>query len=71
MWCAKKSDIYEVGVKFSEEDEALNAAMLKNVSLLENFKEDVKQQEGREISGEEAVAEFTAYLAKMHLKDVF
>ena len=70
MWCCKKGDIFEVGVKFNEEDEVLNASMLKKISRLESYKDEIKRREGRVLTGEETVAEFTAYMAKMHLKDI-
>jgi len=70
MWCCKKGDIFEVGVKFNEDDVALNASMLKKISRLESFKDDIKRREGRVLTGEETVAEFTAYMAKMHLKNI-
>ena len=69
MWCCQKKSQYEIGVKFRE-DEAFYTAMLKQIEQIESFKEEVERRDGRVLTGKEAVAEFSAYLAKSNLKDV-
>lgn len=64
MWCKEKDDRYEVGIKFKESDEDYYSGLLKQISQIENYKEEVQQLEGRELSGEEAVKEYMAYLAR-------
>ena len=64
MWCNQIDDKYEVGVKFRESDEAYYAGLLKQISQIESFKEDVQRLEGRELSGEAAVQEYMTYISK-------
>ena len=64
MWCNQMDDYYEVGVKFRESDEAYYAGLFKKISQVESFKEVIRQREGRELHGEEAVQEYLDYLSK-------
>ncbi len=64
MWCSQKEGQYEVGVKFRESDEAYYSDLLRQISQIENFREEVQQLEGRELSGEDAVREYMAYIAR-------
>ncbi len=69
IWCCERDGKYDVGIKFREEDEIFAAIMFKQVCRLECFKHEVKRREGRELSGEEALSEYAAYLAKMNRMD--
>jgi len=68
MWCCQKKNKYEIGVKFRD-DEAFFMTMLKQIEQIESFKDEVERRDGRVLTGKEAVAEFSAYLAKSNLKD--
>jgi len=69
MWCCRKNDKYDVGVKFKDDDEVFYAEMLKQISRLEGFRDEMKRRYGRELAGEELVMEFAAYMAKTKLQD--
>jgi len=70
IWCCKKDGQHDVGVKFKEDDGVFNIEMLKLISRLESFKDEVERRDGRSLTGEETVTEFAAYLAKLNLKVV-
>ncbi|MFC1750241.1 PilZ domain-containing protein, partial [Pseudomonadota bacterium] len=63
VWCCEKAGKYDVGVKFRDDNELINTQMLKQLSRLECFKEEIKRSEGRDLTGEEAVKEFIAYMS--------
>ncbi len=64
IWCVKNGDKYQVGIQLKEDEEAFNAKMLKLLSRLECFREEVKRCEGRDLTGTEVVAEFLRYIAE-------
>ncbi len=68
MWCKQQDGQYELGVKFRESDEAYYSGLLKQISQIVNFKEEVQQLEGRELSGEDAVQEYMAYISRAKTK---
>lgn len=62
-WCKQQvSDNqtihYDVGVEFSNKDEAFSARMVEQVCYIEQYRERVKQREGRRISSDQAAAEW-------------
>lgn len=69
IWCCKKNHEYDVGIKFRD-DGAFHIAMLKHIARLDSFKNEIERRDGRVLTGEEAVVEFSAYLAKSNLGNV-
>lgn len=70
MWCEQLGEIYEVGIKFIEENEQVLIAVLKKINRIEEFKAAIKRSEGRELTGEETVAEYTAFFAKSKNREI-
>ncbi|MCD6308275.1 MAG: PilZ domain-containing protein [Candidatus Latescibacteria bacterium] len=58
-WCAKNDDgTFEVGVEFEEKKTDFTLRMVEQVCHIEHYKKEVKEREGRELSGREAAAEW-------------
>lgn len=68
IWCRENGGCYEIGVRFEDDREDFNSRMLRQLSRLECFREEILRQDGRELSGEELVTEFIAYMAKLNMK---
>lgn len=58
-WCQHREDThYDVGVIFLTHNEAFSARMVEQVCQIELYKRDVLKNEGRELTGDEAAAEW-------------
>lgn len=57
-WCCEHDDGYELGVEFLSADDAFRGRMVEQVCHIENYKNEVFQIEGRELSVEEAAMEW-------------
>lgn len=55
---AKHKPRYHVGVQFSNRQEAFSARMVEQVCYIEEYKKNVKKKEGRELSSDQAAAEW-------------
>jgi hypothetical protein len=49
---------YNVGVSFSDRDTAFSARMVEQVCYIEEYKKRVQNEEGRELSSDQAAAEW-------------
>jgi hypothetical protein len=58
MWCRQKGERYEIGVRFTDKEEAFKARMVQQVCQIEHYKNTVFEQEGRLLDGDEAAAEW-------------
>lgn len=61
VWCCSNGASYEVGVEFRKQDEIFFSEMFRQISQIENFKQELYRSEGRKLSGEEAVKEFALF----------
>jgi hypothetical protein len=63
-WCKKlcnhtsSNDDYDVGVSFSNMNEAFSARMIEQVCYIEEYKKRMSEKEGRKISSDQAAAEW-------------
>jgi hypothetical protein len=57
-WCKAHENRYEIGVEFLNQDDAYMARMVEQVCLIENYKKEAYQAEGRTLSPEEAAVEW-------------
>jgi len=63
-WCKKlcnhtsSNDDYDVGVSFSNMNEAFSARMIEQVCHIEEYKKRMNETEGRKISSDQAAAEW-------------
>jgi hypothetical protein len=60
IWLAKSADGYVIGVSFYSENEAFRMRMLEQICHIEAYRKAVLASEGRELSSEEAAAEWIA-----------
>lgn len=58
VWCHEENGNYLIGVKFTEEETAYAVRMVEQLCYIEHYKQNVKQSEGRNLTGEEAALEW-------------
>jgi hypothetical protein len=58
VWCRKHEGHYDVGIQFLDEDTKFRARMVEQICHIEQYKRDVFEREGRQLSAEEAAAEW-------------
>lgn len=64
IWCNKVGGEYEIGVRFLHNKNDFVLRMVQQVCEVEQYKQDILEQEGRRLSSEEAAAEWIAKHAK-------
>ncbi len=57
-WCRESGDGFELGVEFLDQDDAYRARMIEQVCHIEEYREQVRQTERRELSAEQAAEEW-------------
>ena len=57
-WCLKRNSFYDVGIQFIEPEDAFRIRMVEQICHIEQYKKDILEQEGRQLSGEEAAFEW-------------
>jgi len=63
VWCRHNGQCYDVGVSFSDHQEAYRTRMVEQICHIERYKDEVRQRERRELSSEEAAAEWISKYA--------
>lgn len=58
VWCQPAGDHYRVGVCFRDTEEAFSLRMVEQICHIQQYRERVRQKEGRELSPEEAAREW-------------
>lgn len=59
VWCVPTKDyIYEIGLELLDRDDAYRARMIEQICHIEHYKREVKQTEGRSLSGAQAAQEW-------------
>jgi len=64
VWCTKRNKSYNIGVKFLDIQTAFRARMVEQICYIEGYRKKVSEIEGRQLSSEEAAAEWIAKYAK-------
>lgn len=64
MWCKEEPDHYEVGVKFDTPTTEFAMRMVEQVCYIEQYRRDVKEFEGRELTPEAAAREWIEKYAR-------
>jgi c-di-GMP-binding flagellar brake protein YcgR len=64
VWCHEFSGNYEAGIQFSEADEAFKARMVAQFCQIEDYKREMRLNEGRMLSSEEAAREWIGRYAE-------
>jgi PilZ domain len=57
-WCKEEDDHYAVGVRFLDPSDAFRARMVEQVCSIESYRREVREREGRTLTGEEAAHEW-------------
>ena len=63
VWCRRSSSDYEVGIQFIEVQAAFKARMVEQICHIEHYKNEVREREGRELSGHQAAMEWISKYA--------
>lgn len=63
MWCHDMETHYEMGVKFSDEKTEFSVRMIEQLCHIEQYRNEVKSKEGRELTSEEAGREWVSKFA--------
>jgi len=64
-YCSQEEDAFMIGIEFIRRDDLFVARMVEQVCHIEHYKREMSQEEGRELSGEEAAREWISkYAAK-------
>lgn len=58
VWCRAEGDRYLVGVEFLDQADAFRVRMVEQVCAIEQYREQVLQEEGRRLDPQEAAAEW-------------
>jgi hypothetical protein len=64
MWCRLHNEYYDIGVQFVDKDTEFRARMVEQICHIEQYKREILEKEGRELSGEEAAREWINKYAK-------
>ena len=57
-WCRPEADRYLVGVEFLDASDAFRSRMVQQVCSIENYRQEVEEQEGRTLGAGEAAHEW-------------
>jgi hypothetical protein len=63
VWCSACPGGFELGVEFLEADDAFRARMVEQVCRIEQYRAEVRARDGRELTSDEAAAEWIARYA--------
>ena len=57
-WCGELSGRFEIGVEFIETKDIFRARMVEQICHIEHYKKEIRDREGRSLSGREAALEW-------------
>lgn len=57
-WCHPQGNIFEIGIQFLDEDDTFRARMVEQICHIEQYKQEVLDKDGRQLSGEQAAVEW-------------
>jgi len=63
VWCRKEDERYDVGIEFVETEDVFRARMVEQICRIENYKKEMFEKEGRQLSGREAALEWISKYA--------
>ena len=58
VWCRQANGKYEVGIQYEGESDSFRLQMVEQICHIEHYRNEVRELEGRHISGEEAAQEW-------------
>ncbi len=57
-WCHPLQNTFEIGIQFLDENDSFRARMVEQICHIEQYKQEVFDKEGRQLSGEQAAVEW-------------
>lgn len=63
VWCRPEGEQWLVGVEFLDSTHAFQSRMVQQVCSIENYRQEVRKNEGRELTTQEAAAEWIGKFA--------
>lgn len=63
VWCRKDGDGYQVGLQFDDADVVYNLRMIEQLCHIEQYRNDIFRNEGRDLNSEQAAAEWISRYA--------
>ena len=63
VWCKPEGDAWLVGVEFLDSTHAFQSRMVQQVCSIENYRKEVKENEGRDLTPQQAATEWITKFA--------
>jgi hypothetical protein len=63
VWCEKNGEGYEVGIEFDKSRDVFRLRMIEQICHIEHYRKEVERLEGRELTSQEAAAEWISRYA--------
>ncbi len=63
VWCERSGSVWEIGIEFEKSRDAFRLRMIEQICHIEHYRKEVRQQEGRELTTQEAASEWIAKYA--------
>jgi Tfp pilus assembly protein PilZ len=57
-WCHPQGNEFEIGIQFLDESDNFRARMVEQICHIEQYKQEVFDKDGRQLTGEQAAAEW-------------
>jgi hypothetical protein len=57
-WCHRSNSHFAIGVEFLDSAEAFRVRMIEQICHIESYQREVEQREGRQLTAEQAAAEW-------------
>jgi Tfp pilus assembly protein PilZ len=57
-WCHPQQNEFEIGVQFLDEGDTFRARMVEQICHIEQYKKEVREKDGRQLTGEQAAVEW-------------
>lgn len=64
MWCRPENGAFLVGAQFLDASDAFRSRMVQQVCAIEHYRQELREREGRELTTQEAAAEWIARFAE-------
>lgn len=58
MWCRPVGGVWDVGVELLDPEQVYSVRMVEQICHIEHYKREIRQKEGRTLSGEQAAREW-------------
>lgn len=63
VWCRDENGSFDIGIEFTEARDVFKARMIEQVCHIEHYKKEIREKEGRVLSGREAALEWISKYA--------